>query len=107
MKKLFKYNFYLIFTFFLLLLTPVKADDKLKFANIDLIIKKTNYGKEMLDKIDQIDKENISKLKSFESELIKIENEIKLKKNIVSEIELDKEINELKIKINNYKKKKT
>ena len=106
MKKLINNNFYLILFLYLFLIIPLKADEKFRFANIDIIIKKTNYGMEMLNKLNQIDKNNISKLKSFEEEIIKTENEIKLKKNIVSENELNKEINELNVKINNYKQEK-
>ena len=104
MKIFFKLN--LLVVFFFLFFTPLNANEKLKFANMDLIIQKTNVGKAMLNKISNVDKENIDKLKSFEDELKTIENEIKLKKNIISENELDAEINELKLKINNYKQKK-
>lgn len=105
MKKLFKYNLYLILLF-LALIVPLKADESFKFVNIDLLVKKTNYGAEMLNKINQLDKDNVSKLKAFEEELVKLENEIKLKKNIISETELDKEFSQLNTKINNYKQKK-
>ena len=102
MKKIFKYKLSII----LFLILPLQADDKFKFANMDIIIKKTDYGIKMLSKLNQLDKENVSKLQSFEEELIKIENQIKLKKNIVSENELNKELKELQLKIKSYKQEK-
>ena len=103
MKKILKYKLSILFLFLFL---PLQADDKFKFANMDTIIKKTEYGIKMLNKIDQLDKENVSKLKAYEDDLKKLEKQINLKKNVVSEIELDKEIKELKLKINSYKQEK-
>ena len=103
MKKILKYKLSILFLFLFL---PLQADDKFKFANMDIIIKKTEYGIKMLNKIDQLDKENVSKLKAYEDDLKKLEKQINLKKNVVSEIELDKEIKELKLKINSYKQEK-
>ena len=37
-----------------------------------IIIKKTNYGKEILSKINEIDNSNVTILKSFENELKKL-----------------------------------
>ena len=60
----------------------------------------------MIIKINKIDETNIKKLNSFEEELKSIENEIKLKKNIISDQEFEKEINDLKKKIANFNKEK-
>ena len=60
----------------------------------------------MITKINKLDKENINKLNTFEEELKSIENEIKLKKNIISEQELEKEVNDLKKKIAVFNKEK-
>ena len=61
----------------------------------------------MLSKISKLDKENIEKLKSFEKQIKEKQEEIKLKKNVISEIEFEKEVNNLNNKIldfNNQKK---
>ena len=60
----------------------------------------------MLDKINKLDQVNIEKLKSFEEELKQIESDIKLKKNILSETQFEKEVNDLKAKIAEYNKEK-
>ena len=82
------------------------AEQILKYANMDQVIKETNIGNKMIKKINEIDQENIKKLSSYENELKNIENEIKLKKNIISEQEFEKEINDLKKKIADFNKEK-
>uniref|UniRef100_UPI003F864C94 hypothetical protein n=1 Tax=Candidatus Pelagibacter sp. TaxID=2024849 RepID=UPI003F864C94 len=58
----------------------LKAEHKLKFANLDLIINKTNIGIQMLDRINKLDNDNIDQLNIFENEIRNLEDEIKLKK---------------------------
>ena len=84
------------------------AEQSVKFVNIDLIVNNTKIGNQMLDKISNLDKENIEKLKSFEEQIKNKQEEIKLKKNVISEIEFEKEVTDLNNKIldfNNQKKK--
>ena len=84
------------------------AEQSVKFVNIDLIVNNTKIGNQMLDKISNLDKENIEKLKSFEEQIKNKQEEIKLKKNVISEIEFEKEVANLNNKIldfNNQKKK--
>ena len=61
----------------------------------------------MLKKVNSLDKQNIEKLKSFEKQIKETQEEIKLKKNVISEIEFEKEVSNLNKKIldfNNQKK---
>ena len=83
------------------------AEQSIKFVNIDLLVNNTKIGNQMLDKISNLDKENIEKLKSFEEQIKNKQEEIKLKKNVISEIEFEKEVTDLNNKIldfNNQKK---
>ena len=82
------------------------AELKLKFVNIDLLIKETKIGKKMLEKINTLDQSNIEKLNLFENELKDLENKIQLKKNIISDDEFKKEIKLLNSKIKNYNNEK-
>ncbi len=104
MKKYFLF-FYILFIF-IFNTNYSLANQDIKFANIDLIIQKTSIGKKVLNKINQLDKKNIDKLKSFEDDLKSQENEIKLKKNLLSDEELNKEINNLNDKLADYNKQK-
>ncbi len=81
-------------------------EQNIKFANIDLIIQNTKIGKEVLNKINELDKENVKKLSTFENELKEKEQEIKLKKNLLSDEELKKEVAKLNIKLADFKKQK-
>ena len=99
-------KFFLIFLVFLFVSQTSKAEQVLKYANIDRIIKETKIGINMLNKINELDKENIKKLNSFEQELKSKENEIKSKKNIISDQEFEKEINNFKKKLADFNKEK-
>ena len=104
MKKLLKL---IILIFFFNSFSSISyANQNLKFINLDLLVQNTNIGKIMLDKINKLDESNIDKLKLFENELKKLESEIKIKKNIISETEFKKELESYKIKINDYNKEK-
>ncbi len=96
----------IIIFFFILIASVASAEQNLKFLNIDEIIKKTKIGSQMLDKINRIDSLNIEKLKSFEQELKTTENELNSKKNIISSVEFEKELELLKKKIEDYNNKK-
>ena len=104
MKLLLKY--FLIILISLLFFQISKAEQILKYANIDQVIKETKIGNKMINKINKLDQANIKKLTSYEEELKSIENEIKLKKNIISEQEFEKEVNDLKKKISDFNKEK-
>lgn len=80
------------------------VEQNLKFVDVDSIIENTNIGKNILNKLNQIDQNNLKKLKEYEDELKNQENQIKSKKNLVSEDELKKEIDSLNLKFADYKK---
>ncbi len=104
MNYLLKYLSVVIFSLFIF--QPTNAEQILKYADMDRILKETNIGSVIINKINELDQKNIKKLNSFEKELKSIENEIKLKKNIISEIEFQKEINVLKKKMSDFNKEK-
>ena len=101
MKK--KYLFFHFIFLFLFFENYSFAQQNLKFADIDLIIKNTNIGKETLNKLNDLDQININKLSKFEKELNKIENDINLKKNLWSNDEYNKEIQSFNLKLKDYK----
>ena len=74
------------------------AKDNFAFINLDKIIKKSNYGKNILNEIQIFNNSNIEKLKVMESELSQNENELNKKKNILSDSEFKKEVEKLKKK---------
>ena len=105
MSFFFKICIYLIL--FLNFFNTSNAEQSVKFVNIDLLVNKTKIGNQMLAKINSLDKENIKKLKSFEKQIKEKQEEIKIKKNVISEIEFEREVTNLNKKIldfNNQKK---
>ena len=98
-----KIIFFLIFSQ-LLFNNSFSVEQNLKFVDVDAIIEKTNIGKNILNKLNQIDQNNLKKLQEFENELKNQENQIKSKKNLVSEDELKKEIDIFNFKFAYYKK---
>lgn len=103
--KYFKF-FLLVFFFFFLNFKISNAQNNIAFIDIDLLLKNSNLGKSLLERFEKINKENNNKLKIKESELKKIEEEIKIKKNIISREELEKEINILKEEIDIFNQSK-
>ena len=104
MSFFFKVCIYIIL--FLNFFNISNAEQSVKFVNIDLLVNKTKIGNQMLTKISSLDKENIEKLKSFEKQIKEKQEEIKLKKNVISEIEFEKEVTNLNNKILDFNNKK-
>ena len=96
----------LILLFFFISTQKSFSEQTIRYANVDLIVQETKIGNLMLNKIKKIDQDNIEKLNSFEKEISLAENEIKMKKNIISEDEFNKEVNKLKSKISVFNEEK-
>ena len=84
------------------------SEDKVAFINLDKVIKNSTQGKELINKIEKLDKKNLSSLEQKQSEIKKFEDEINSKRNIVSKEETLKDIEKLKnqIKLFNDEKNK-
>ena len=94
MKKLF-FSLILLFNF-----STVFAQDNVYFLDLDYMLNNSNLGKIVVEKIKKINSENIDELREKENELKKLESDISTKKNIISEDELNKMVNDLKKKVN-------
>ena len=93
--------------FFLILSNNLSyGSQNVRFADIDLIVQNSEIGKKTLSKIEKINKSNIEKLTNFQKQLKDKENEINIKKNIVSEEEFKKEVENLKNQLAEFNKKK-
>lgn len=73
---------------------------------MEIVLKKSIFGKNLLSEIDNLNKKNIDELKIREKELKNKEAEIKKKQNILSKEEIDKEIDNLKNQVKIYRKEK-
>ena len=100
MSKLIKT--FLLFLLIILSLNTAYSNEKTAFVDLDYLVKNSKVGKLALKKINELDKKNLSKLKSKNEELKKIEIELQKKQNIISEEAFKEEVNSLKMKINEF-----
>jgi Skp family chaperone for outer membrane proteins len=80
------------------------AENNIAYLDLDYVLSKSNSGSSLLKQLNEIEQKNIKILSLKEDELKKEENEIKKIKNIISKNELEKKIQQLKVKLNSYNK---
>ena len=98
---------FLIFSFFFSFATATLSDNTLYYINLDYLIKNSNNGKAMMAELEKIQKKNLEKLTVKKNEIIKIENNLKKQKNIISEDDIKIKITNLNIKLDEFKKYKS
>ena len=86
--------FFLIIFFLIINLNYANSENKVAFIDLDRVLKKTNAGKIILEEIKNINDLNVKELHNKEIELRNIEEEIKMKKNILSKEEFDSQVPE-------------
>ncbi len=96
--------FFIIFFFFISYSSF--ADESIYFVDIDKVLNETSYGNKIVQKLKNINSNNLKNIENDEKELKQIEDEINKVKNIISEEEFKKKIDNLKIKIVSYREKK-
>ena len=79
------------------------ANEKIAFIDLNFILNNSIAGKSINIEINDISKEKNKDFKVIESEIKKDENELISKKNIIEESIYNKKVNEIRIRINNYK----
>ena len=104
MKKIFKIFFLILFTFNFQL--TFANEKKIAYVNLDYLIKNSNVGKNVLEKIKKLDLDNIKKLELKNDELKKIELELQSKQNIISEQAFNEEVKKIQDKINHFNEEK-
>ena len=93
----------IILFFFIFCINFSYAEENIFFLDLDYLLNNSNSGKIIINKLKKINSENTSQLKIQEKQIKDLENEISTKKNVISEEELQKRIETLKIKFNQYK----
>ncbi len=89
----------LIFFIHLFYFTNLYANEGVYFLDVDYILKNSNSGKIVVNKLQELNSQNNLKFKNSEDEIKLLENEITKVKNIISKDELNKKINNLKKKV--------
>ena len=103
MKKI----IFLYFLFIFISFTEFSyAEPKIAFIDMNLVLNNSNLGKSVLNKINEIDKKNIKKLKLREEEIKKLEIKYKEKQNLLAKEALVNEAKKINDKIINFRKEK-
>ena len=94
--------------FFIIILTFLKfeislANEKIAFIDLNFIMNNSEAGKSIITFINNLSKEKNKDFKVIENEIKNDENELISKKNITEESIYNKKVNEIRIRINDYK----
>ena len=98
-----KKKFFFIIIFFISSSFSLVFANNIAYIDLDNLLKNTNLGKEIIDKLDSQKKDQLNKIIDKEKQIKNIENDLNTKKNILSENEIKFEINKLKKEINEFK----
>ena len=100
MLKNFIYIFFSLFFFFN---HSISNENKIVYVDVDKIISQSIAGKDLLKKIDNLDKKNASKFEKKQKELKDLEKNIIQQKNILSKSDFDKKVIDLQKEIQTFK----
>ena len=79
------------------------ADTKIAYIDLDNIFQKSNHGKKIISKLNEINNKNISNIKVKENEIIELDKEVKIKKNLITQNDLNLMISDLNNKVSDLK----
>ncbi len=96
-----KFIFIFILTFFYFEIA--ESNEKIAFIDINFIMNKSVAGKSINTIINNLSKEKNKDFNQIEIEIKKDENELISKKNIIEKSIYNKKVNEIRLRINNYK----
>jgi len=94
--------FLLISTLFIIFLSPVSAEQKIVFVDMDKIVSLSNAGSSIFTQLKNINDKNITFLKKEEKKFKEEERKLVSQKNIISENDFQINIDKLKAEINIY-----
>jgi len=95
--------FYLsIFTIFLFFINPVNSEQKIAFIDMDKVISTSNVGSSVLKQLTVINKKNLTFFKKEEKKFKDKEKKLISQKNIISEVDFNNKVKNLKSEINEY-----
>ena len=96
-----KYFFIIILTF--LKINIALANEKIAFIDLNFIMNNSMAGTSINTFINNLSEEKNNYFKVIENKIKKDENELISKKNIIEESIYNKKVNEIRIRINDYK----
>ena len=83
-----------------------QAQDQIVYLDLDKVISNTKAGNVILNKLEKSKNTALSKFEKKEKDLIKIEDDIKKQKNIISEEELRKKLVNFRKELSNFRQER-
>ena len=103
--RIFK-NIFFLLIFLSISVSPTKAQEKISYIDIDYILNTSVAGKLLLNKLKEEEDLKINMFKSKDEDFKKKENKILAKKNLISDVEIKKDLKSLQIEFNEYRNDK-
>ncbi len=91
----------IISTFYI---TISQAENLIVYINMEKIMNESDVGKSITSQLEKIHKSNLKEFKLSEDKLKKEETEIISQKNLLTKEDFSKKVDELRLKVQNYKK---
>ena len=91
---------------FFLFLIPSYSTEKIVYLDVEKIMQESIAGKDIIAKIKKKRETSISKFKKKEKEIFEKEKKLISQKNVLSEDEFKKKIQDLRSDISNYQKER-
>jgi len=104
MKK-FTYFIYIL-VFILIFFSKNLNAETIVYIDMDKIMQVSKVGKSATEKLNKINETNINKFTKIEKKLKKDEEDLISKRNVLSKEEFEKKIQELRNKVNDYRKER-
>ena len=96
-------NYFYFFLIFFFISSNLSAfASNVAFIDLDLVLQKTDYGKKVYQRIENVKFNNNEKILEEQKKLKLIEESILSKKNIISNIEFDSQISKYNQKLDNF-----
>ena len=95
-----------VILFLVVTISSSSGNEKVAYIDLDYLFNNSIKGKKIITKLEVLKKQSIDEIKSKEDNLIKLEKDLNKKKNILSEEEFKKKLNDLKAKVSRFREDK-
>ena len=96
-------KFFTIFIVFIIFIPSSYSQEQIVYLDLDNVVSNTIAGKSIIKKLEKSKKAALLKFENREKDLKKIEDEINKQKNIISEGELKKKLNDFRKEVANFR----
>ena len=91
-----------LFLFFFIICSPVMADQKIVFVDMDRLVSVSKPGSSIFKQLKDINNKNLNFLKNEEKKFKEQEKKLIAQKNIITEDDFTNKVEKLKSEINDY-----